>query len=262
MYEDRQANAYRVEYETVGYDQKQVTSFRPVMETELRERRYTVARPVFETSEAKSAIPCSGRSRKRGLRIAATTWSATSLKLRNAKSRYIVARPVYETQEREDAATSCSGRSWRRAIRDEAYTVMQPVTTVRQVQVDQGTFVNQMVCKPGAAYNRLAWQPAACVVDPVTGQVVNQRAGLAWVPLQAPGARKYCESGTEYCHAANSRTSLVPQTVVRKVPVQVCRVVNEEVVRKVPVQVCRTVQEEQVRRVPYTVCRQVTEHGG
>jgi hypothetical protein len=55
------------------------------------------------------------------------------------------------------------------------------------------------------------------------------------------------------------QTSYAARVMTRKVPVQVCRYVDEEVVRKVPLQVCRMVQEEQVRRVPYSVCRQVTE---
>ncbi len=41
------------------------------------------------------------------------------------------------------------------------------------------------------------------------------------------------------------QTTFVQRVVVQKVPVQVCRYVNEEVVQKVPVTVCKMVQEEQ-----------------
>jgi hypothetical protein len=56
------------------------------------------------------------------------------------------------------------------------------------------------------------------------------------------------------------QTTYVQRVVVQKVPVQVCRMVNEEVVQKIPYTICRTVQEDQVRKVPVTVCRQVVEH--
>ena len=47
--------------------------------------------------------------------------------------------------------------------------------------------------------------------------------------------------------------------VSHKVPVQVCRYIDEEVVRKVPVQVTRMVEEQQVRKVPVTTVHQVVE---
>ena len=39
------AQTYRLEYQTV-FEEKEITVQRPVWETEMRERRYTVARPV------------------------------------------------------------------------------------------------------------------------------------------------------------------------------------------------------------------------
>ena len=146
------------------------------------------------------------------------------------------------------------------AERDENYTVMEPVTTYSPVQVDQGYFVEQQVYRPGPVRNRLQWQSGACVTDPLTGRTAYQRGGLFWTPTQQPGVVQ-----AQRVWQPNLVTMQVPQTsyaarvVTRKVPIQVCRYVDEEIVRKVPVQVCRMVQEEQVRRVPYTVCRQVTE---
>ena len=171
----------------------------------------------------------------------------------------MVARPVYETQEREERDIV------RRPIfetseRDECYTVAEPVTTYRAVQVDQGGYVDQTICRPGAVHNRLAWQPSACVVDPLTGAAGYQRGGLAWVPMQAPNRVEVLRVWQPNVVTQQvPETTLVARTLTRKVPVQTCRLVDEEVVRKVPVQVCRMVQEEQVRRVPYTTCRQVIE---
>ena len=84
--------------------------------------------------------------------------------------------------------------------------------------------------------------------------------GLMWVPQKQPDAVTVNRVWQPNVVTQQiPQTSMVPQQQVRKVPFQVCRVVNEEVVRKVPFQVCRMVAEEQVRKVPVTVCRQVTE---
>ena len=43
--------------------------------------------------------------------------------------------------------------------------------------------------------------------------------------------------------------------VEHQVPVQVCRIVCEQCVRKVPVETCKMVYEQHVEHVPYQVCR-------
>jgi hypothetical protein len=146
------------------------------------------------------------------------------------------------------------------AERDEAYTVMQPVTTYRTVYSDQGGFMDQTTVTPGPTKTRLKWLPRAEFCDPVTGQATYQRPGLAWVPEQCPATVTVNRVWVPNVVAQQvPQTSYVQSVATRKVPVQVCRTVNEEVVRKVPVQVCRVVQEEQVRRVPVTTYKQVVE---
>ena len=136
VFEDRQVTAYRVGYETV-YDERQITTFRPVWETEARERRYTVARPVIETSEGEMRIPCSSRyGNARWAATPAMTWCATCMKPANAKSDLSCNGPS-PRRHREEALTWCTARD-RNARRDEVYTVMTPVTTYRNVTVDQG----------------------------------------------------------------------------------------------------------------------------
>jgi hypothetical protein len=138
---------------------------------------------------------------------------------------------------------------------------MQPVTTLRPIQVDQGYFVEQQLYRPGRVRNRLTWQSGAYVVDPLTGRTAYQRGGLFWTPVEGPGTVQ-----VQRVYQPNivtqqvPETTFQPQTVTRRVPVTVTRYVDEVVVEKVPQQVCRMVQEEQVRRVPYTVCRPVREH--
>jgi hypothetical protein len=126
--------------------------------------------------------------------------------------------------------------------------------------VDKGCFVDQTVQHPGAIHNRLRWVPATCGIDPLTGQSAYQRAGFAWIPEQGPTTVTVNRIWQpNVVQEQVPITQLVARQVTRKVPVQVCKYVDEVVVQKVPLQVCRMVQEEQVRKVPYTTCRQVTE---
>lgn len=222
--EERQVTAYRIEYETV-YDEQRVTSFRPVWETEMRERRYTVAHPVYETSEREE--------------------------------RYTVERPVWETQERLERYT-VRRQVWETGEREESYTVMDPVTTFETVQVDQGCYVDHTVLRPGPVRNRLAWHPGACVVDPLTGRTTYHRGGLFWTPVQGPPRYEVQRIWQPNVVAQQvPRTTFVARVVTRKVPVQVCRYVDQEVVHRVPQQVCRLQREVVVRKVPVTSCRMV-----
>jgi hypothetical protein len=186
VYDEREVTAYRVQHDTV-YEERQVTSYRPVWETEMRERRYTVARPVQETSEREERYTVMRPVWETSLRDASYDRVRNVLETAEREERYTVMKPVWETSEREERYTV------RRAVmetaeRDEFTTVCEPVTTYRTQYVDQGGYVDQCQYTPGAVRNRLTWQPAACVVDPLTGASTFQRGGLAWVPMQQPGA--------------------------------------------------------------------------
>lgn len=223
--EQRQATAYRIECETVC-EQRQVTTYKPVWETAVRENRYTVARPVFETAEREET--------------------------------YTVQRPVYETAEREECYTVMQP-VYETAYRTQYRTVMRPVVTCQTRYVDQGCYAEQIVLKPGLPSTRLTWQPAACTVDPVTGQTVYQRAGLYWT--QTPRGRYEVQKVWQPNVVAQQvqQTSYVPETVAEQVPYQVCKYVPQQVVRKVPYQACRMVTEQCVRKVPVRTCRMVYE---
>ena len=161
----------------------------------------------------------------------------------------MVQRPVFETSERDELLYSRGSRS----------RLIGPCRSI------QGGYVDQTTCRPGAIHNRLSWPPSTCaLVDPVhrPPRPINV-AGWCGCrrklrPSQVQVLRVWQPNIGERSKCRKPRSSLGQLT--RKVPVQTCRVVNEEVVRKVPIQVCRMVQEEQVRAVrPYTTCRQVVE---
>ncbi len=224
-YRQQQVTAYRIEYETVCEEQ-QVTRYRPVWETNYRECRYTVARPVIETS--------------------------------TREERYTVCRPVWETSQRQECHTVLKP-VYETSYRTEYHTVMRPVTTMRTDYVDQGCYTEQTVLKPGLPKTRLRWQQANCTVDPCTGVTTYRRGGLYWV--QTPRGRYEVQRAWRPNVVARQTpvTTYCPQTVARQVPVQVCRMVQEQVCRTVPYQVCRMVQEQRVRKVPVTTCRMVYE---
>jgi hypothetical protein len=241
VYEQQEVTAYRIEQETV-YDEQQVTTYRPVWETQYRECRYKVGRPVTETSYREET--------------------------------YTVSRPVWETQEREECYT-VRRPVYETSVRTERYTVMRPVTTCRTQYVDRGCYVEQTVMKPRRPRNKLTWQPAASVVDPVTGQTVYQRPGLYWtqVPRGTYEVQRVWQPNlvaqqvpvTTYVPTVETREVPVQtcryeeQRVVRKVPYKVCRMVTEQRVRKIPVTTHKMVYEERVKQVPYQVCKMVAE---
>ena len=248
----------RLEAETIYEEQKQIT-YRPVYETEMRERRYTVARPVTETSEREERYRVQRPVYETQMRDSSYDVVRQVAETSEREERYTVQRPVYETQEREERYV-VQRPVTETAEREEAFTVMEPVTTVTTNYVDQGGFVDQQVVTPGPTRTRLRWLQGGCAVDPATGASAYQRGGLTWVPEQGPARVDTFRVWQPNVVAQQvPQTSYVQKVMTRKVPVQVCRMVNEEVVRRVPVQVCRMVQEEQVRRVPVTTYRQVVE---
>lgn len=259
VYDERQVNAFRVEYED-AFEERKVTSFRPVWDTEVRTQRRVVLKPVYETSEREEHYFVARPQWEEHIEDRSYDVTRNVVETAEREEKVYVNRPVWETHEREEHYTV------RRPVvetaeRDEVHTVMEPVTTFRPVQVDQGGFAEQQLYHPGPVRNRLTWQSGQCVVNPATGQTAYQRGGLFWQPVQKPGVvetQRVWIPNVVTTHVP--QTTLMPRTEVRKVPVQVCRYVDEQMVRKVPVQVCRMVQQEEVRRVPFTVCKQVVEH--
>src|SRR5262249_11731153 len=153
------------------------------------------------------------------------------------EERYMVAKPVFETAEREERYI-VRRQVMETAERDEFSTVCEPVTTYRTEYVDQGQMVEQQIVHPGKVHNSLKWIPGSCMVDPNTGASYYQKGGLAWVPIQQPNRVEVCRVWQPNVVAQQiPQTQYVQRVIARKVPVQVCRMVDQEEVRKVPVQV-------------------------
>jgi hypothetical protein len=185
VYEQHQATAYRLEYETVC-EERQVTTYKPVWETQVRENRYKVGKQIYETAEREEAYTVSRPIYETEYRDASYNRVRIVQETAEREEAYTVSRPVYETAEREECYT-VARPVYETTYRTEYQTVMQPVTTCRTEYVDQGRYVEQTVLKPGLPATKLAWQPAACVTNPVTGAVYQQPAGLYW--QQSPAGR-------------------------------------------------------------------------
>ena len=123
----------------------------------------------------------------------------------------------------------------------------------------RAAFENHVVCVQERPRSRLRWVPAGCAVDPVTGASVYHRGGLYWV--QVPRVRQEVQHVWRPNIVARqvAVTTLVPRTVQRQVPVQVCTYQPEQVCETINYQVSRLVPEQHVRQIPLTVCRPVCE---
>lgn len=195
--------------------------------TELRERRYRVARPVWETTEQET--------RTKVLRpVWATEWR---------EETYTVRKPLVET-----------------AMREERYTLFEPVTVYQPQTVDQGQFVEEQVATPRKPATRLKWIPGGWTSDAQTGHNYWKPPLVRPVQVARPPRIE-----TRRVWRPNLVETKVPTTTyeprvhVRNVPVRQVRFVEERRTRQVPQRVCRMVEQEIVRRVPVTICRTVYE---
>ncbi|HRX77497.1 MAG: hypothetical protein H6821_00130 [Planctomycetaceae bacterium] len=213
---------YRPSYETI-YEEQTITSQRPVYETETRVRRYTVAKPVNETS--------------------------TQIK------RYTVRKQVLDTETRTQE------RVVRRPVTEQvmqtrSHVVYDPVTTMQTQYVDQGSYVDNYVLKPGVSRNRLQWLQGGYVQDPLTGSMVYQRAGFHWVPTAPPATYQVERQYVPNVVAQEVAQTTYQQRVVNEqIPVNVTRYEDVVVQEPVQVQVCKFVDEVVEQPVQVTTQR-------
>lgn len=258
IYEHKPITTRRLQTETV-YDERQVVRYRPVVETTTRERKYTVNKPVQQTSmreERKTVLRPVWEYRTRDAsydRVNYVTETSTR------EERRTVMKPVVETSTREERRTVMRPVT-QTVLQDQVSTAYRPVTSYQQRVIDQGGYVDQTQLVPGETTNRLRWQKAKCVPNPLTGECDVQRAGLYWTPQQGPPKqtvnRLYVPNPVLQQLA---QTRMVPEQVTKKIPVDVTTMRSELQVRKVPVQTTKMVAEEQVRYVPVSVKKPVVE---
>ena len=209
------------------------------------------------------------------------------------EERYTVLKPVYETEYREETiqrthyVTETQMREERRTVmkpvletstREERRTVMRPVTETqlsrRMLHADAPGHDHDAlsVSTRAATSIRRATNLVPCRTDcagclaprtrtPTRGLIRRSAVACIGCPSNGPGVysvqRVYVPN---YVTQVIPQTTYVPETVARKVPVEVTRYEPVEEVRQVPVSAYRMEQEEQRRLVPVTVQRPVVEN--
>lgn len=142
---------------------------------------------------------------------------ATSVRYR--EETYSVRRPVIET-----------------SLREERYVRYEPITTFVPQQVDQGTWVNQQVVRPGRTTTRLRWFDGGWTVDPATGHEYWRLPMWRPVKIRLPDKAEVVRVWKPNVVTMSvPKVSYQPQVHVRQVPVQTVRYVEERRVRQVPV---------------------------
>lgn len=131
---------------------------------------------------------------------------------------YTVRRPVIET-----------------SMREQRYVVYEPVTTFENQQVDQGTWVDEQVVKPGRKALRLRWFEGGWTIDPATGREYWRPPMLRPVREQQPPKVETVRTWKPNLVTIQvPKTTYAPQVHVRQVPVDTVRYVEERRVRRVP----------------------------
>lgn len=257
-YDEEEVTRYRLVFET-ELRQDTVTRLKPVVETEMRERRYRVARPITETSEREYKVKVLRPVTTTELRDRSydrTTWVEETEERERVRE---VLRPVHETTMRRENYVV------RRAVdetvmQDRSYVTAEPYTTLRPQTFDAGGYVDQLAYQPGNVRNRLTWLNRGYQVDPGSGVAYYQRGGLHWVPTQKPGTyqmqRAYVPN---YVTGYVPETTMVNRVVNEQVPVQVRRYVDEMETREIPQNTVRYEREQVVEKIPVRVRRPVVE---
>ena len=243
--DSRPTTVTRCVEETVMEVEKR-TKWKPVWQTEKRERRTTVLKPVkktYDRVEKFTVLTPVTETKYREREIEETTYEEVT---EMREERRVVRKPVVETQMREQAVPVRT-KVTETEIRTQNVTVMKP-TTVTQTALTPGPAV---AVPTGANYFRpqLQWLRRGAYADPGTGLTTWRRPGLHWVQPPAAVAVPTVVPTTV------QSTALVPEVVQRSEPVEVTRYVDKVELRKVPVEVTKMIEQVEVRKVPVTVRR-------
>ena len=258
IYEHQQVDTCQIQNETL-FEERWVTTYEPVWETEIRKCHYTVARPEIQTVEKE--VRCVEIKPVWETQVCDRSYDVVRqiVETKEVEERYTVSRPVMETECREQKVQvqRCVTRTVEKEVDQITH---QPVTRVKTTYVDQGQYVSQQVEKPRRfQFSFLKWAPGGWGVDPANGKKRYEIPGFVWV--KQPKMRAVSERVWEPRQVAVEVPETTYEQVVTKVkvPTEVSEWVVEEEIRRVPVCVCKMVTEECVRIVPVTTCREVIE---
>lgn len=124
---------------------------------------------------------------------------------------YVVRRPLVETTNREDR-----------------YVLYEPVTTFVPQQVDQGTWVDQQVVRPGRTTVEWRWMPGGWQLDPASGREYWRLPMLRPVRVRRPDTMEVVQFWKPNVVTLSvPKVNYQPRVHARQVPVQTWRVMEE-----------------------------------
>ncbi len=229
--ETSQQSRWVQEYDTEKLERKSVT-YRPVEKTSQRIEKYNELEPVTVTKYREKEIQ--------------ETSYETAVEMRD--ETVIVKKPVVETVMRDKEFTV------REKVTEDSFE-FKPITTLTPVEVPETTLVASDVIVPNAVRPRprVQWLRPGTYVDPATGFSVYRRRGLHWTnttPTAAVVPALVPQTSTKIAY--------LPETTMKKEPIEISRYVDRVETRKVPVKVERIEETYETRKVPVEVRRPKT----
>ena len=221
------------EYDTEKLERKSV-SYRPIEKTSERVEKYKEMEPVTVTKYREKEYE--------------ETSYETAVEMREEK--VLVKKPIVETVMRDKEFNV------REKVTEQSFEY-KPTTTLKPIQMPETTLVPTNVIVPGVVNTRprLKWLRPGTYVDPVTGLAEYRRRGLHWTsPTPVAAVVQGLTPQT------SNRTAYIPETTVKKEPIEISRFVDRVEVRKVPVEVESIRETYETRKVPVEVRRPKTTY--
>ena len=229
--ETSQKSRWVQEYDTQKLERTSVC-YRPVEKTSERVETYKELEPVTVTKYREKKTE--------------ETSYETATEMR--EETVVVKKPVIETQMREKEFTV------REKVTEDSFR-FKPTTTLKPVAVPETTLVPTDVVVPGVIGTRprITWLRPGTYVDPSTGLSVYRRRGLHWTNPTAAAAVV-----PALVPQTSSRIAYVPETTMKKEPIEISSYVDRVETRKVPVEVRSMRETYETRKVPVEVRRPKT----
>lgn len=244
------------EEETV-YEKKLVTETKHVTQTEQRERRTEVERPVTRTvlKEERTVVTKPVTETKYREKTVEETSYQEVTELRDQE--ITVRKPVIETEYR-DQQFNVRQKITEDLIEVKNETVYKPKTIEETAYIQSESAVLKTVGVADPNYRpRMEWLAAGYYTDPTSGQQVWRRRGLHWV--QPTVGMQVAETTPTLVPTTVQRTTLVPEVVQTRRPVELSRYEDRVETRKVPFEVEKMVSETVTRQVPITVKKPIVK---
>jgi len=231
--------------EETQFETKEETEFRHITQVETKERRTVVRKPVTRTTMREERIVTRQPVTETRFREREIEETHFDLVTEMREEQFTVQRPVIETQFRDEQVT-VRQRVSQEMIEVSNQTVFRPQTVSQTVLSPM-----QVPVVNNNTNTRIQWLQPGFYNDPTTGQNVFRRRGLHWV--QSPTVSMQ----TALLPTTVETSTLVPETIQTRRPVEISRFEDRVETRRVPVEVQRMVTETATRQVPVTVKKPV-----